>query len=243
MSNLICRAITVAVLGVVATSTQAAISISVIDSGDLDPSTTYDLTALGQTDWALFESASLPLTPTQRKAGGSGIGALTLSSGTVGSAATSYSPFFSWTDGDASGLTSATGYDPNHLTSDSSDTLETFSLVLDADTKLRHAYLFVGLGRSQGQLTATLSDDAGSPVSATPYTAGTTGFGHITYLIKYTASSGSQTITLDWEMTNAYTSPALLRLQGAALSIIPEPTTAAMFTLIAGAVGLRRRRV
>lgn len=240
MNTQLKQVVALALITLAATAARGAITISVVDAGDLDPGTTYNLTDLGQTDWALFESASTPLSPTQRKNGGSGIGALTLSAGTPGSATTNYSPRFTWTDGDPSGLVSATNYDPDHLISDSSQTSTMFSLDVDAGPTVQAVYLFVGIGRSAAQLTATLSDDPGNPVSAPIYNV-VNSFGHITYLITYHADTAGQTLTLDWALTTANSSPALLRLQGAALSPIPEPASAVMLSLSCLGAASRRR--
>jgi len=88
-------------------------------------------------------------------------------------------------------------------------------ITVPADTTVRRLKLYVGEFNAQGQLDASLSDNAAPAVSDHAYTSSNNNRVNVTYELTYAASSPGQQLTVTWTVLNS--SFGNITLQSAAL--------------------------
>ncbi|MCK4563930.1 MAG: PEP-CTERM sorting domain-containing protein, partial [Verrucomicrobia bacterium] len=228
----------------------ASLTISVAASGDLDPSwdgtslTTMDGTPGGTTgtttDWHIFGTAGV--TPTDTKLDGSGIGALAFNANASGNTLTDQplsgaQPDVTWTDGTT--VTTPPALVESFLQSAGEGVGETFTISLAASEELSTAYLVLGVLRSAGTLTATMSD-ASETDTAPAYSTGLNKA--IIYKIEYSSPTAT-TLDFTWEKTADASGDSGIRFQAVTLNTIPEPTTLGMIAMFGGGILFVRRKM
>lgn len=230
----------------------AALTLTRVAAGDLDPNwdgvnlSTFDGTqapnAGTTTDWHMFGGTTV--TPSDYKSGGSGIGALTFTQGTGGPLASQTSsssqPDVTWSDGTI--VTSPASLVESYIASLSAvaaDTTigETFSISLAASPQETTAYLFLGVLRATGELTATL----GGETQTDSYGSNT--HGAIIYELVY-SSPTETSLDLVWKNIEdrSTTSVGGIRFQAVTMSVVPEPSSTALLGLGGLSLILRRRK-
>ena len=189
-----------------------------LTGGRSAPSGTYDLTAEGTADWAVWgfsdggEQCNTPgacstsLAPDVSKSGGFGISDLAnINPGPAiplrGIGFVSPQPFnFAWSSGtpSPSETNARTGLQHNGEPPTNMSTLGTgFSFTAPADTTPRTLKVWVALNRAGGQFTATLSDGSATAFSDS-FNVGVGDFVGALYTLTYEAASPEQELTVSW---------------------------------------------
>jgi hypothetical protein len=195
--------------GVTINNPTAGLSGSVVASPESTTASTtsVDLTAVGDEDWAVWGYAnngtSTSLAPDVRKAGGTAIGNLAnidpAPSAPLRGLGSSGSPFLlSWSDGGSQ--TSAagvqTGIQHDGQQTQTSTLGKGFSFDVPADATPRTLRVYVATNRANGQLTASLSDGSAPAYVDTLPLAVDVRSG--VYTIHYSAASANQTLHVRW---------------------------------------------
>ncbi|MBY0458956.1 MAG: right-handed parallel beta-helix repeat-containing protein, partial [Gemmataceae bacterium] len=173
-------------------------------------SESYNLTGLGQTDWAAWGSATLgaavTLTPYARKAGGAGIGPLVgLSNGNplrgLAEVGAGIPSSFNWSDGTP--VASARnmfrlGVRHDGRRTNLSPVGEGFEFTVQADATPHEVRVYFSVDAGTALLTATLSDGGADPVQATfvnssPFAGSNRGG---VFTVRYSGTAQGQTLTV-----------------------------------------------
>lgn len=164
------------------------------------PAATQNLTALGTADWVQWNGNGL--SATDRKANvAAQLPALALV-GTSPEFAYSNNPFaFAWNDGTPVNAATAVTSGAYAMGLGSG-----FSLTVPADTNWRTLTVFAGVYKTQGKLTAVLSDGSAPVFSDTSISSATGQLG-AAYTLHYKAASSGQSLTITYTQANAGASP------------------------------------
>jgi hypothetical protein len=220
----------------------SVITLTRVFAGDMSAGPeSYNMTEMGQTDWK-FWGNSLTV-PANEKNGGSGIGDLSYTPGTLGGTfeggSSGKSPQYTFTD----------GTDPVSATASTIQTIlksptvnsinDTISFSVAASTEQSTLYIIACAIESTLELSASLAGAANQTDSwvqnaTQPYLA--------LYKLDYTADSDSDLITVSLKKT-AYdkVDRNYIGIQSAALSVVPEPATLSLIAIFGVALLLRRR--
>lgn len=202
----------------------------------------YNLTTLGTNDWNIFGGSTVA--PTEEMNGGSGIGALSYNAGAgvpglIGEAS-GRTPNFNWTNG--SPTASSTGFNPTSLSTQSDTSAnvgQTFTLTVDATTLSSSLYLWLVAENSFMDLSASITGASDTLAIGT----GSNNLDAGLFRIDFTADlTETMTVSIAKTSTSSGTR-SRFGIEAAALTVIPEPSTAALLGAgVAGIAFLHRRR-
>ena len=208
---------------------------------------TNNLTTLGTVDWAFYDTTANPANglPTNDKNGGTAIGTvIALGGGNVrGSVSSLIEPDFSYTDGTSPA--SGTGDNPGGLFNTQLDTLGAgVQLAIDLPTTDTYTiYIWTAAFFARGAFTASLPGFSDYTSLATDDGVGPSP--KPTYLYTLTAQPANPgddlTISLVTETDRG--SSAHVLIGAVAVSVVPEPGTAALFFAGLSLLGLARKRL
>lgn len=216
----------------------SAATLSVTALGD--PDQAIDLTALGTGDWALYTTTDLE--PTESKAGGSGINAVTYTgSDVLGASNSSQSILYSWSDGSPTASNPGATFDADHLSTVNEPDSAVFSTSVLASTTLNTLYVTYGQWNAVSRITVSLSDGSIADQQLDLSTND-----HQTVQIDF-ASDTDAVLNVEIEfLSDEGNTNSQLRFQSLALANavdpIPEPSTTALLGLGGLALILRRRK-
>jgi hypothetical protein len=225
------------VLGALPVAVQADIIGSVIAVPAAN--TSYNLTTLGTVDWAFYDTTANPANglPTNDKLGGTSIGtAIALGGGSLrGSSASAAEPDFTFTDGTSPA--SGTGDNPGGLFNTQLDTLNAgLQLTIDLPTTDQYTiYLWTAAFFARGAFTASLAGFSDYTSLATDDALGTSPKQSFLYTLTAQANTAGDDLTISLVTETDRGSNAHVLLVGAAVGLIPEPTT---MTLLFAGLGL-----
>jgi hypothetical protein len=190
-------------VGTAATTSAATLTVNPASSGGSlsgvtsNPASSYNLTAVGTSDWAHWGTGVNASAFDDKATGGSQISNVTrVGSGNYG-AYSNTTRSFSWTDG----TPLATDTNDNSYIWANTALGAGYSFTVPADTTTRTLYVYLGGASSGGTFTAHLSDG-----SAADYGASISGSGNYNDLltITYHAASAGQKLTLSWVKSSNY---------------------------------------
>lgn len=226
----------------------AAIHADIIGSVIAVPAanTSYDLTTLGTVDWAFYDTTANPANglPTNDKLGGTSIGTvIALGGGNIrGSSARASEPDFTYTDG--SSPASGTGDNPGGLFNTQLDTLNAgLRFTIDLPTTDQYTiYLWTAAFFARGAFTASLPGFLDYTSLGTDDALGVSPKQSFLYTLTAQANTAGDDLTISLVTETDRGSNAHVLLVGAAVGLVPEPTTLTMLFTGMGLLGLVRRR-
>lgn len=208
--------------------------------------TVYNLTTLGTVDWTFYDPSANPANglPTNDKLGGSAIGTVTaLGGGSLrGSATSTTEPDFTFTDGTSP--TSGTGENPGGVFNTQLDTLGAgVQVSIDLPTTDQYTiYLWTAAFFARGSFTASLPGFSDYTSLATDDPNGPSPKQTYMYTLTAQAANAGDDLTISLVTQADNGSSAHVLLVGAAVGMVPEPTTLTIFCAGLGLLGLMRRR-
>ncbi len=150
---------------------------------------TVNLTAVGSTDWAVWNANGVVAPSSTKSGGGSTIAVATADA--VGSY-TNDPRTITWSNGTPNGSGSETGGNFDSATGG-------LTFTFPASTVAQTAYLYLGgFNATTTSLVASLSDGSAATQTYTGFTAGATSLDYVV-AIQYQANSGSQTLSVVWK--------------------------------------------
>jgi hypothetical protein len=160
----------------------AQLNLSVVAAG----TSTYDLTALGTSDWIVYPNA----TPVRKNGGGSQI-ALAHVGSFSDSVATDSKEMSTWSDGAGT----VSGSTNSLIFSGTGDGIG-YALTVPADTNVRTVTAILGVYNTRMRITATLSDSSVAQQVDTSIVSDSSGGNPAAVTVRYAAASAGQTLTI-----------------------------------------------
>ena len=183
--------VTASALGVAQNAT-VTVAAGTLAATVATPGTATNLTTDGSTDWTHW--ANTTVLSFDRKAQ---VAALLSNAATIGAGAVTRvttGPKLTWTDGTPTAK--STGSKTGLLTTGVNNG---FSMTVPADGSVRRLNVYVGVFKSKGRLTATLSDGS-APAYSDSSTSSATATVNRVYSFQYAAVSPGATLTIRWTM-------------------------------------------
>ena len=209
----------------------------------------FTLSDLGTSDWAYWDTADNPAagTPTNEQSGGSIIGSLSaVGGGSLRGSASSVSPTndFSFSDGSSpvnSSISDPSGLFNTFLDSAGVGLSLTFTLPTTDTYEIR---IWTAMLKSNGTLSTSLSGATDTDTIGAATNVGDTSKGAGLFTITATADNPGDVLTTTFVLSDDLGDLAHILINGAAVSVIPEPVFFANSLIVVAAffVFLRRRR-
>lgn len=206
-------------------------------SNSLDSSSTFDITSVGATDWAIWGNSSG--TPVQRKSGGGstiGNASIYLSGSWLGTSS-GIAKQFTWTGG----TPTASGNTSNETQNPGSSFPHGITITFPADTSVREARVYWSYGGTAPRVTAIISDGSTANIVESGFIT-TTSNQEVTGVVSvtYAALSASKTLTLRFEALSDNTGGSMqpfVAIQAATVRTLTatDGSTTGMFMKASGA--------